>query len=167
MVVELGYEAAGLRLVYRLSGTLAQLRIPSVHTPAPAERLWANTCFEAFVAPRSDNGYREWNFSPSGQSAEYAFSGYRERAPSSADGGAFAAPAVHVHRMADSLQLEARIVLPRLRCAELAIGLSAVVEDAGGGLSYWALHHPSARPDFHHREGFVLSLDLATGRFSI
>jgi hypothetical protein len=167
IVVEPGYDAAGLRLVYRLTGTLAQLRIPSARTPAPAGRLWAHTCFEAFVAARSGSRYREWNFSPSGQSAEYVFSGYREGVLSDVAEGAIAAPAIDVQRTANGLALEARFALPPLSCMELAIGLSAVVEDADGGLSYWALRHPSAQPDFHLREGFVLSLDIATGVFSI
>ena len=81
--------------------------------------------------------------------------------------GAIAAPAIDVQRTANGLALEARFALPPLSCMELAIGLSAVVEDADGGLSYWALRHPSAQPDFHLREGFVLSLDIATGVFSI
>lgn len=167
IVVEPGCNAAGLRLVYRLTGALAQLRIPSPRTPAPAGRLWAHTCFEVFVAARSGSGYREWNFSPSGQSAEYAFSGYRERVVSDVAEGAIATPAIVVHGTAHGLALEARLVLPPLSCAELEIGLSAVVEDADGSLSYWALRHPSAQPDFHRREGFALSLDLATGMFTI
>jgi hypothetical protein len=43
---------------------------------------------------------------------------------------------------------------PRLRLA-----LTAVVEDARGRLSYWALRHPPGRPDFHHRDGFALVLE--------
>ena len=34
------------------------------------------------------------------------------------------------------------------------IGLTAVIETADGQLSYWALQHPAARPDFHHRGGW-------------
>jgi hypothetical protein len=38
------------------------------------------------------------------------------------------------------------------------IGLTAVIETATGEKSYWALHHPAEKPDFHHRGGFALSL---------
>jgi hypothetical protein len=38
------------------------------------------------------------------------------------------------------------------------IGLSAVIEDVDGGLSYWALAHPSDKPDFHHPDSFALTL---------
>ncbi len=167
IAVALGHDVAGLRLVYRLTGDLAQLRVPAATTPAAEDRLWANTCFEAFIAARGGDAYREWNFSPSRQWAEYAFSGYRERAVQNGAAGAFAAPAIHRKLAADFLELDVRIALPPWRSAGLILGLSAVVEDIDGGLSYWALRHPSAQPDFHHRDGFALSLDLATNQFFI
>jgi hypothetical protein len=37
-----------------------------------------------------------------------------------------------------------------------AIGLSAVIETVGGAKSWWALNHPSDKPDFHHPESFAL-----------
>lgn len=36
--------------------------------------------------------------------------------------------------------------------------LSAVIEEADGTISYWALAHPSDKPDFHHPDSFVLDL---------
>jgi hypothetical protein len=33
-----------------------------------------------------------------------------------------------------------------------------VIEEGDGVLSYWALRHPAARPDFHHPEGFALEI---------
>ena len=36
--------------------------------------------------------------------------------------------------------------------------LSAVIETTDGAMSYWALAHPSAKPDFHHPDSFVLDL---------
>ena len=41
-----------------------------------------------------------------------------------------------------------------------AIALTAVLEFTGGRMSYWALAHPPGRPDFHHRDGFVATLEL-------
>jgi hypothetical protein len=35
-----------------------------------------------------------------------------------------------------------------------------VLETLDGQLSYWALHHPAERPDFHHRAGLVHKPDL-------
>ncbi len=39
------------------------------------------------------------------------------------------------------------------------VGLTAVVEDRAGGLSYFALRHPRDNPDFHDAAGFAVSLD--------
>lgn len=39
------------------------------------------------------------------------------------------------------------------------LGLTAVIEANDGSHSYWALHHRLARPDFHDRAGFILSLN--------
>ena len=38
------------------------------------------------------------------------------------------------------------------------LGLTAVVEETGGRISYWALAHPAGRPDFHRADCFVLEL---------
>ena len=103
-------------------------------------------------------GYREFNFSPSGEWAVYAFRGYR-------DGGELEselAPGIMVRRTLNRLELDAAIcqdVLPPGR--SLRLGLSAVVEDADGVLSYWALRHPPGRPDFHHTDAFALQLELS------
>jgi len=37
-------------------------------------------------------------------------------------------------------------------------GLSAVIEEPTGAISYWALAHPSDKPDFHHPDSFILEL---------
>lgn len=38
------------------------------------------------------------------------------------------------------------------------LGLSAVIEEADGTKSYWALAHPAGKPDFHAAESFALTL---------
>ena len=100
--------------------------------------------------------YREFNFSPSGEWAVYDFRGYR-------NGGVLEnelAPGIVVHRTMDRLELGAEIcqrLLPHGR--PLRLGLSAVVEDAAGKLSYWALRHTPGKPDFHHTDAFALTLE--------
>ena len=64
--------------------------------------------------------------------------------------------------LAQILELEASIRLERLSRdyarTPLELGLSAVIEDGEGGLSYWALAHTGSKPDFHHRGSFALTL---------
>lgn len=153
-------EANGLWLRYRLDADLSQLRLPSAERPAPADRLWAHTCFEAFIAGCDEEGrplagYREFNFSPSGQWAAYAFGRYRERL----DWRVPVAPRLNIALRADALRLEAylpAVLLPGK--GPLRLGLSAVLEDIDGQLSYHALHHPAEQPDFHHPNSFTLQL---------
>ena len=145
----------GMYLCYELTGDIAQIRIPAPQTPAAVEGLWKNTCFELFIAVEGDSGYHEFNFSPSGQWAIYAFSGYRLRSFWKTN----QAPDISVHQTMGSLRLEALINsadLPANNAAKmLQLGLSAVIEANNGKRSYWALSHPSLQPDFHHRAGFI------------
>ncbi len=39
------------------------------------------------------------------------------------------------------------------------LALSAVIEEVRGRLSYWALTHPTEKPDFHHEAGFLVGPD--------
>ena len=72
------------------------------------------------------------------------------------------APWIEVQSEPQSFTLRASLDLRGLpylvRRASWQIGLSAVIEDAGGGMSYWALAHPPGKPDFHHADCFALEL---------
>lgn len=146
-----------LALAYTLTGDCAQLRIPSSTPAASVNGLWQHTCFEAFVSVQGGSAYREFNFSPSGEWAVYCFRGYRDRV--AVDKGVIG-PEVTTESHSHGLVLNARLRLPgRLSNQPLCLGLSAVIEDAHGVLSYWALKHPTGKPDFHHRDAFVLQID--------
>ena len=161
--VRADWQADGtLSLSYCLRGDMARLRVPAPQVPGPADLLWQHTCFEAFIGVPGDPAYREFNLSPSGQWAAYAFTDYRQR------DGQFvlaAVPQISVQCFAGRLELLAKLApscLPTTP-SHLEIGLSAVVEadDIDDAHSYWALRHPSAQPDFHHRAAFVLSLPVS------
>lgn len=150
----------GFQLVYTVVGHIAALRVPKPTLPGPANGLWQHTCLELFVAADGDAPYRELNFSPSGQWATYHFASERIRATS--DGDAQAPPVLHTTLNADQLTLTAKVPWTALpaQASELCVGLSAVIEEADGRLSYWALHHPTERPDFHHPAGRCLRMAL-------
>jgi hypothetical protein len=149
---------ARLTIEYSLSGGLEALAIPRRKAARRADRLWEHTCFEAFVAPATGASYCELNFAPSTHWAAYAFDGYRhgmrplELEPP---------PTVQVVTSADELRVTADIELRALADASWPwrIGLSAVVEDRGGGRAYYALEHPREKPDFHDAAAFTLLLD--------
>jgi hypothetical protein len=140
-----------LELRYRIAGELERLRIPPPRPRAIGERLWEHSCCEAFVAPAGAPEYREFNFSPAGEWAAYAFRSYRRGEPWLAPD-----PQIDVRTQGEALELRARIPAPPGR---LRVALCAVIEEDDGGLSYWALRHPAGKPDFHHPEGFALELE--------
>ena len=105
-------------------------------------------------ASAADEAYQEFNFSPSGEWAAYRFAGYRH---GMAPLDTLAEPRIRVKRSAGVLELHARISLPLP--SHPLLGLSAVIEQTDGTLSYWALHHAPGKPDFHLRDAFALELD--------
>jgi hypothetical protein len=146
-----------LAFTYTLTGNRSKLRIPPSRSPARADDLWRHTCCEAFIAVKGDSAYREFNFSPSGEWAMYQFHSYRQRAPLVEEERA---PQIITHSTEESLTLEVCIFLPHLFIIQpLRLALSAVIEDNLGRLSYWALHHPPGKPDFHHPDAFVLEIE--------
>lgn len=150
---------ADLRLRYVIRGALDAIRVPTPDRLRRGDRLWEHTCAEAFVAAEGTTAYVELNFSPSRAWAAYAFMAYREGAPLAATR---LEPRIVVRRDRDALALDVLVALADLSSsfpdAVLRVGLSVVVEATDGRLSYWALHHPSAQPDFHHPDAFTLRL---------
>ena len=148
-----------LSLSYELTGDLAKIRIPAPQPSIAKDGLWEHTCFEAFIAVQGESGYHEFNFSPSGQWASYSFSDYRARNPWTTS----QRPAIRFVQSDGHLLLEAVIALgdlpQNMANKPLQLGLAAVIEASDSSCSYWALHHPEDRPDFHDRGGFILSLN--------
>lgn len=147
--------AGGWQLLFVLQANRTDLRIPAPAPARAADGLWQHTCFELFVGVTGEQAYREFNFSPSSQWAGYAFSTYRERLPWSP---AYP-PVIQVCQDAGELRLSAQVAaqdwpVPAPGQGWRA-GLTAVLEAHDGSLSYWALHHPGPRPDFHHLDGFT------------
>lgn len=149
-------EPSVLALDYVLSGDLFRVLVPGPTAAGRTDDLWRHTCFEAFIRPGAGPGYHEVNLSPSGEWAVYGFDGYRQGRTSPVG---VASESVLRASDDDHLALTAILRLDDLDPAmPWSVGLSAVIEDADGGVSYWALTHPSDRPDFHHADAFTLTL---------
>jgi hypothetical protein len=159
--VKAQYQNGDLTLRYEVLGDVANLLIPGAKPPAKTEGLWQHTCFEAFVAVEEEDAYHEFNFSPSGEWAVFAFDNYRKPAALPAT----QAPAIFFARTEKQIVLTATVGHSNLPDnpfnKSFRLGLSAVLENQQGDLSYWALCHPAGKPDFHHRSGFTLSFNLS------
>ena len=142
-----------LGLTYSIFGDLTQIAFPPRRTSARVDALWKHTCLEAFLA--AEQGYYEFNLSPSSQWAAYRFDGHRRGMRDAAA----AEPAIAWSPGEEAARLTATLRLP----ADLTgrIGLSAVIEDKDGNRSFWALAHPPGAPDFHHAACFAAELPPA------
>jgi hypothetical protein len=155
-------RAGGLEFSYIVTGRMSSIRMPAAAANARSDGLWRHTCFEAFIGVLPDAKYYELNFSPSGQWAAYMFSSYRSGMRVADE---IAGVAIKMHTGSDGCVLQASLDpdqftgLPRNRAWHL--GLSAVIEDVTGGVSYWALVHPPGKPDFHHAGGFACEFSAA------
>lgn len=151
-----------IHLSFRLDAPLAALRLPPAMTPVRRDELWRHTCFEAFCRLPGAPGYCELNFAPSGAWAAYRFAGYRAGMTPI---GLSAGPSAQWRRAEAALELDVTVAVSELFPAAsrttLQIGLAAIIEDAAGGIGYWALRHPPGQADFHHLAGFALALQPA------
>ena len=139
-----------LSLEYTLTGPVETVLWPQGAARTRSGDLWRATCFEAFAA--TADGYVEYNLSPSGAWAAYRFDGYHEgmRALDTS------APFIVTRTAPGRFVLTADVTLPD--DADDAVGLAAVIQGLDGAMGYWALAHPSDKPDFHHPDSFALML---------
>ncbi|MBT9447160.1 MAG: DOMON-like domain-containing protein [Hyphomonadaceae bacterium] len=150
--VEVARPRAGvLTLRYVVTGEINALRLPERSASARADELWRHTCFEAFVSEGA--GYHEFNFAPSTQWAAYSFDSYRA---GMRNADKFGAPRIDLRIDDDRLALSVELDMPADITGRL--GLTAVIEETDGNVSYWALAHPPGRADFHHADGFAIDL---------
>lgn len=156
-------EGAELRLRYQLSGTLDSVVVPPPATDTPERRdgLWEHTCFELFLAAEGAQPYWEVNLAPNGDWNLYRLEDYRQGLQPVPDREAMP---FTVNKGAEGLHLTITLALPEelgqaCKARPLRLGMSAVIEQQGGVVSYWALAHGGAEADFHRREDFRLRLE--------
>ena len=152
-VASLG-SVATTNIWFGIGAPLNRFSIPELVEPLRADELWKATCFEAFLKPADQVGYREWNFAPRGNWAAYDFETYREGMDKAdVENGPYI-------RMEDNFtwwSVGATIAVDAGTSWHL--GLSAVIEEKDGTRSYWALAHCNAdKPDFNLSDCFVAKL---------
>ena len=155
-----------LNIKYILSGNLSTIVVPPVNNNSRRKYdLWEHTCFEFFLKPKNTNKYWEFNLSPTRNWNVFRFSNYRENI---AEEMAFDSLPFTILQREDIFTIELNIDLDKIvlhsDAVELApqkdldIAITAVVEDKDNQLIYWALAHPVTEADFHHPDGFIVSL---------
>jgi hypothetical protein len=151
-------QGKGLAIHYVLAGDLEAVRIqPPARPPARCDGLWERTCFEFFLAVPGEEAYWEFNLSPAGDWNVYRLAGYRQNLTPEAT---YPNLNLETRREPGALHLTLACALPSLaqRHPSLEVAVCAVIEQQNGLLSYWALAHPGTEPDFHRRDGFLITL---------
>lgn len=146
-----------VRVRYEAIGRIDDLVIPEPAPPLRSDNLWKATCFELFLRGDLRTGYREFNFSPSGQWAAYEFRGYRDGMTHAQLPGE---PIVQAQALHDRLIVDVRLSM-HLPEEPYRMSLSAVAQERTVGTSYWAVSHAGGVPDFHHPACFALELPPA------
>ena len=130
----------------------ASLVVPGFAGQGRQDGLWQTTCFELFAIPEALHlnggsfGYSEFNFAPSERWAAYDFTGYRT---GMAERTVTRPPVITPRRGGDVLICDVAIPTESLPPLPWHYGLTAVLEEAGGVKSYWAIAHAREQPDFH------------------
>lgn len=143
-----------LTLRWSISGS-RRIVLPMLAGRRRADDLWRRTCFEMFLQTPGTAAYAELNLSPDEGWAAYDFTGYRagmtqRSMPRHADCTARVG--------GDMLIFDAAVPLAGLPPLPWRAGLTAVIEEEGGVLSYWAMAHPPGGPDFHHAACLALTV---------
>lgn len=153
-------DANWLTLRWKAEGA-GQIVLPSFAGTGRADGLWQATCFEFFVRTAGAPNYSEFNLSPSEQWAAYDFTDYRA---GMAERPVPRAPVCTPRRGTSVLIFDAAIPATALPPLPWHYGLTAVIEEAGGVKSYWAMAHFPRKPDFHDPACFAASLLAPTGK---
>lgn len=146
---------------YRIEGDISALSLPEPALPQRADDLWRNTCCELFLKRSADSAeYFEFNFSPSTEWAIYRFEDYR-RGMSIVP--VHEPPRITVQRTPNELSMNVTMFFDasRLHLPSWRLGLSSVIKEKSGSISYWAYALPPGKSDFHHSDSFALELPFS------
>ncbi len=146
-----------LILSFVLQGNMGDLVLPTTTERTRCDNLWQATCLEIFWAEEGKKNYWELNLAPNGGWNVYAFTDYRT---GMCQEDRIAEPRIETERTQESFSLTAELGIGNLHTdnTPLRVGVSGVLQHRDTRLSYWALAHPEAKPDFHTPQSFLLRL---------
>ncbi len=146
-----------LSLTYDLRSRVA-MKVPGLQGERAGRfnELWFRTCCELFLRdPLHPGPYLEFNFSPAGDWASYAFDGTLRGMRSHRWPGTIQAP--KITQAADDrsgYRLLVEVAIPRVAIGACTEWYPTVVLETMAGISLWAIWHPVDRPHFHHPDNF-------------
>ena len=169
---EFELEPTQINCTFLLNGTLDTILWPenrlvdvddtSKFLPQKAhetENLWEHTCFELFIGTAGKPEYFELNVSPDGRWHCYSFDDERLNMRNS---GMLRVSEVNLTNSLTeallSVSLEHNLLASAMR--PLKIGVAVILETKEQEHHYYALSHPTSKPDFHRRDSHELLSQL-------
>jgi len=148
-----------INVLFRMLGEINNIFFPKLtQRPSRKDELWNTTCCELFVAKSGQPGYWEYNLSPSHDWAIFKFSNYR-----TAKTDDLSITEIDINTKIDKnseFELNTILKLPGALIGQnLEIGVSSVIQNTLGEISYYALSHPVEKPDFHDRNCFTIHIN--------
>ncbi len=154
-------ERAGTQIsaCYTLSGEIHSVLFPAPSIPSTRKHdLWKATCFEFFIAPTGQSQYWEFNLSPSGNWNVYHMDAYRQVNMREEEKVTDLPFTFHKTDAQASLEISVNTASFLPMSQKLEVGIAAIIQSHDKAETYWALNHPNPQADFHHRDGFVMTL---------
>lgn len=141
----IGFDTTWMRVRWKMLGA-SKLVAPPFAGKGRADGLWRTTCFEMFIQAGDGPDYCEINLSPSERWNVYDFDGPRS---GMAERPMPREPVCALRLGSDMAIFDAAIPAAGLPERPWRCSFNAVIEEAGGHKSYWAIAHKAAVPDFH------------------
>ena len=159
---DLRVRDSGFSIDYEVNDAEATLAWPAREAqPTCCDNLWAETCFEVFIASPGADDYCEYNFSPSGHWNCYQFITYRtQQTPAT-----ITTPRIlnvrdeNTHKC---FRIDAELTQTFKSKHKLNFGISAVLQRQDGCINYYALTHCDVKPNFHLHQSFILAINNAS-----
>ncbi|MBM4191612.1 MAG: hypothetical protein FJ196_00860 [Gammaproteobacteria bacterium] len=161
-----------LRLIYDIRSRLA-IKVPTLRGERPGrhDELWFQTCCELFIRdPQQPGPYLEFNFSPAGDFASYAFDDPLQGMRSHRWPGPLQELSVRSNILRSKIpdllgdsflhRLVVEVSIPKIAIGGSTQLYPTVVLETVAGISLWAIWHPIDRPHFHHPKNFLRALDI-------
>jgi hypothetical protein len=156
--VELNQNHDSVFLSFRIKDGLSFIDLGS-STPNKERviKLWEKTCFEFFLKNSADE-YVEFNFSPC---FEWNCFYFKKTGDPLAEWEKMNRPETQILLSIDHfflmVELKKELFPPGFfnQNTELSVGITSVLKNKSGQLSYWALAHSDTRPNFHDFRSFI------------
>lgn len=122
-------------------------------------KLWEKTCLEFFIK-NAKGEYYEFNIAPN---LDWNCFYFPSKGSPLVEHPMNEPLEFKAHSNSDMFELEVTAGKKNFhtlfwQANQMSVGISSVIENKDGQISYWALEHCDSRPNFHHFDSFVVKL---------